>query len=50
MQIEIVEELERRVGRPVVTSNQATVWATQRQFGIAQKTPAFGTLFTQASD
>ena len=47
---EIVEELERRVGRPVVTSNQATIWATLRQLGRVPKDRAFGTLFSQAAD
>ena len=32
--MEAVEELERRTGRPVVTSNQATIWATFRRLGI----------------
>jgi maleate cis-trans isomerase len=38
--VEAVDELERRTGKPVVTSNQATIWATFRKVGI--KTPIKG--------
>ena len=47
---EVVRELERRVGRPVVTSNQATIWATFRRLGISRPEPEFGTLFTHMGD
>lgn len=46
--LEIVEELERRVGIPVVTSNQAVIWATLRELGTTSSTPGMGTLFAQA--
>lgn len=42
---EVVAELEGRVKRPVVTSNQATIWATLRRLGVARREAAFGTLF-----
>ncbi len=44
---EVVEELERRVGRPVVTSNQATIWATLKQLRLDVKDSMFGALFAQ---
>jgi len=31
---EVAEEIERRIGKPVVTSNQASAWQTLRQAGI----------------
>ena len=42
--MEAVEELERRTGKPVVTSNQATIWATFRKAGITQPIRGFGKL------
>lgn len=41
-----VDELERRIGKPVVTSNQAVVWQCQRLAGIDKKIDGFGKLFT----
>ena len=38
--MEAVDELERRTGKPVVSSNQAIIWATFRKVGI--KTPIKG--------
>ena len=46
--LEIVEEIERRVGIPVVTSNQAAIWATLKALGVTSPTPGLGTLFAQA--
>jgi maleate cis-trans isomerase len=42
--LEVVGELERRVGRPVVTSNQASIWAAFRRAGIATRIQGFGGL------
>ena len=42
--MEVVEELERRTGKPVVTSNQATIWSSFRLAGIDQPLPGFGSL------
>ena len=42
--LEVVEELERRTGKPVVTSNQATIWSSFRLAGIDQPLPGFGSL------
>ena len=42
--MEAVDELERRTGKPVVTSNQATIWATFRKVKITQSIHGFGKL------
>jgi maleate isomerase len=42
--LEVVTELERRVGKPVVTSNQASIWAAFRKAGIRRPTKGFGEL------
>ena len=42
--MEVVEELERRVERPVVTSNQATIWAAFRRLGVTDVNPGYGSL------
>ncbi len=40
-----VEELERRLGKPVVTSNQAMVWRCMKHLGITSDVPRGGSLF-----
>ena len=42
--LEAVDELERRTAKPVVTSNQATIWATFRNAGISGPIRGFGKL------
>ncbi len=42
--LEAVEELERRTGRPVVTSNQASIWKAFRTLGLTPKLSGFGRL------
>ena len=42
--MEAVNELERRTGVPVVTSNQATIWRTLRMVGVSQRIDGFGKL------
>ncbi len=42
--MEVVDELERRTGKPVVTSNQATVWAAFRKVGVHQPIHGYGKL------
>lgn len=44
--IEIIEKLEKDLGKPVVTSVQATVWAALRQIGIGEALPGWGKLLT----
>ena len=34
--IDVVPMLERDLGKPVITSNQATWWATLREMGIRE--------------
>lgn len=41
----LVERLERELGVPVVTSNQATLWASLRRAGIADPIAAAGRIF-----
>jgi maleate isomerase len=36
--------MERELGRPVVTSNQAIAWHCLRKGGIEDKVPGFGAL------
>jgi len=42
--LEAVGELERRTGKPVVSSNQASIWAAFRKAGIAGPIAGFGRL------
>jgi maleate isomerase len=42
--IEVIEELEERLGRPVVTSNQVVIWQALRLAGIDQPVPGLGRL------
>ncbi|MBT3786845.1 MAG: hypothetical protein HN725_10835 [Alphaproteobacteria bacterium] len=41
----LIEELESELGKPVITSNQATLWATLHAAGIGDKLPELGQLF-----
>ncbi|MDB5545526.1 MAG: maleate cis-trans isomerase [Hyphomicrobiales bacterium] len=42
---EIIEELEEKLQRPVVTSNQAAFWCALRKIGITDRVPRLGKLF-----
>lgn len=42
--LEAVEEIERRTGKPVVTSNQASIWMTLRRLGHVEPIAGFGRL------
>jgi maleate isomerase len=42
--VEVIAPLERDLGRPVITSNQAATWWALRQRGIADRVRGFGTL------
>ncbi|HJP11534.1 MAG TPA: aspartate/glutamate racemase family protein [Arenicellales bacterium] len=42
--MEVVDELEQRTGKPVVTSNQALVWAAFRKAGVQQPIHGYGKL------
>jgi len=43
--VEAIDALERRTGKPVVTSNQATIWAALRALGLKEPVRGFGRLF-----
>ena len=47
--LEAVDELERRTGKPVVTSNQATIWATFRSLGLTPEIRGYGKLLESLS-
>ena len=42
--LEIVDRLERDLGKPVLTSNQATIWAALRALGITEPIKGHGRL------
>jgi maleate isomerase len=42
--IGLIEDLEQRLGRPVITSNQATLWYGLRICGLADRVPGLGKL------
>ena len=42
--LEAVDEIERRTGRPVVTSNQACIWKAFRRLGLTPAITGFGRL------
>ncbi|MCC6889234.1 MAG: aspartate/glutamate racemase family protein [Hyphomicrobiales bacterium] len=50
-QIEAIETIERESGKPVINSNQATLWAALRRIGGTQPPPipGLGRLFRQAA-
>ncbi|MSQ72677.1 MAG: hypothetical protein EXR27_15520 [Betaproteobacteria bacterium] len=43
---DVAEDLERELGRPVVTSNTAAAWHCLRKLGIADKVQGFGSLLS----
>jgi maleate cis-trans isomerase len=45
--LDIIEKLEGELGKPVITSNQATIWNTLRLAGIDDKIQGFGRLLSQ---
>ena len=44
--IHIIETLEEDLKRPVITSNQATLWAALRKINVGETIDSLGTLFT----
>lgn len=42
--IDVVEEIEARVGRPTLTSNQAVLWQALRLGGVGEAVPGLGRL------
>ncbi|MBI4527727.1 MAG: aspartate/glutamate racemase family protein [Deltaproteobacteria bacterium] len=45
--IEAIEDLEERLGKPVITSNQATLWLSLHRIGRSQPIKGLGRLFQQ---
>ena len=43
--IEVIEECEQHLDRPVVTSNQATLWACLQRLGLSRRITGLGRLF-----
>jgi maleate cis-trans isomerase len=43
--LDILEEVGREAGKPVVTSNQAALWGTLRHIGDKRAVPGGGRLF-----
>jgi maleate isomerase len=43
--IEAVADLEQELGKPVINSNQATIWACLKKLGITHSDPRLGQLF-----
>lgn len=41
---EVIDALERELGRPVVTSNQAIIWHCLRRGGVEERVEGFGSL------
>ncbi len=46
--IEVIEDLERSLNKPVVTSNQAALWASLRKLGVKASPKGLGQLFSLA--
>jgi len=44
---DVIEELERELGRPVVTSNTAAAWHCLRKLGIPDRVEGFGALLRE---
>ena len=42
--LDVVEQIEQAVGKPVIASNQAMIWDTLRLAGIDDKIPGYGQL------
>jgi maleate isomerase len=46
--VDVIAELERQTGKPVVTSNQASAWALMNHTGLVQTSNKWGQLFQHA--
>lgn len=47
--LEVVERIEQAIGRPVVSANQATIWATFRALGVDHPIRGYGRLMSGQS-
>ncbi len=48
--VEVIQEIENIIGKPVITSNQAQVWSCLRKAGIKDNIQGFGQIFNRAGD
>ena len=46
----VLPDLEERLGKPVLTANQVTIWQGPRLAGARPHAPALGTLFSRRQD
>ncbi len=44
--VEMIAALEEEVGKPVITSNQATFWNAIRTMGLRDRIEGFGSLLS----
>jgi maleate isomerase len=44
--LQVIERLEKELKKPVISSNQATIWATLGMVGLKTPTEGYGELFT----
>ena len=42
---EVIDQIEQKIGKPVITSNQAQMWSCLRRAGVEDKILGFGELF-----
>ncbi len=48
--LEVVEEMEQLIGKPVITSNQAQFWSCLRRAGINDRLQGFGRIFSMPGE
>ena len=48
--LEVAEEIEAEIGKPVITSNQAQMWSCLRRAGITDTIEGFGEIFKRRGD
>lgn len=48
--LEVVEEIEQLIGKPVITSNQAQFWSCLRRAGVNDKLNGFGRIFSMPGE
>jgi maleate isomerase len=44
--LNIIERLEKKLGKPVITSNQSLIWDTLESIGMNKDIQGFGKLFS----
>lgn len=48
--LEVAEEIEQAIGKPLITSNQAQFWSCLRRAGITDRLQGFGRVFSRAGE